>query len=108
MALARPVLCFLRSDDMMIDPATCPIVNVRPEQVYDILKKCLEGEVDLEGLGRQGRAYVDRYYSVAAVATRLGRLYIETAGFPETLNSRLQSRIEQFGRNCAVDGHVAA
>ena len=97
MALARPVLCFLRNDDMMIDPATCPIINVRPEQVYDTLKKCLEGGVDLESLGKQGRAYVDRYYSVEAVAARLGRLYIETAGFPEALNSKLQSRVEQAG-----------
>jgi len=108
MALSRPVLCFLRNDDMMIDPATCPIINVRPEQVYDTLKRCLEGEVDLESLGKQGRAYVDRYYSVAAVAARLGRLYIDTAGFPEALNNRLQSRIEQLGGDCAANGHMAA
>jgi hypothetical protein len=101
MALARPVLCFLRNDDMMIDPATCPIINVRPEQVYDMLKKCLECGVDLALLGKRGRAYIDRYYSIEAVAVRLGRLYIETAGFSETLNSRLRSRIEQLGRSCA-------
>jgi glycosyltransferase involved in cell wall biosynthesis len=108
MALARPVLCFLRNDDMMIDPATCPIINVRPEEVYDALKKCLEGEVDLERLGKQGRVYIDRYYSVEAVAARLGRLYIETAGFPEALNSRLQARIEQLDQNGAANGQVAA
>jgi hypothetical protein len=108
MALARPVLCFLRNDEMMIDPATCPIINVRPEHVYDMLTKCLEGRVDLESIGKQGRAYIDRYYSIEAVAARLGRLYIETAGFPEALNSRLRSRIEQLDRNCAASGHVAA
>jgi glycosyltransferase involved in cell wall biosynthesis len=107
MALARPVLCFLRNDGMMIDPATCPIINTRPEKIYDVLKQCLEGEVDLESLGKRGRAYIDRYYSVEAVAARLGRLYIETAGFPEALNSKLQSRIEQLDRNCAANGHVA-
>ena len=104
MALARPVLCFLRNDDMMIDPATCPIINVRPEQVYDVLKRCLEGGVDLESLGKRGRAYIDRYYSVEAVAARLGRLYIDTAGFPEAVNSRLRSRIEQLDQNCAANG----
>jgi glycosyltransferase involved in cell wall biosynthesis len=108
MALARPVLCFLRNDDMMIDPATCPIINVGPEHVYNILKKCLEGEIDLARLGKQGRAYVDRYYSIEAVAARLGQLYIDTAGFPEALNSRLQSSIEQLERNCAAKGRVAA
>jgi hypothetical protein len=108
MALARPVLCFLRNDDMMIDPATCPIINVRPEQVYDILKKCLESEVDLESLGRQGREYIDRYYSVEAVAARLGRMYIETAGFSQAINSKLQSRIDQLERNCVTSEAVAA
>jgi hypothetical protein len=108
MALARPVLCFLRNDDMMIDPATCPIINVRPEQVYDILKKCLEGSMNLESLGKRGREYVDRYYSVEAVAARLGRMYIETAGFSQAINSKLQSRIDQLERNCVTSGAVAA
>jgi hypothetical protein len=108
MALARPVLCFLRNDDMMVDPATCPIVNVRPEQIYDTLKRCLEGGIDLESLGKRGRAYVDRYYSIEAVAARLGRLYVDTAGFPDSLNRRLQSRIEQLDRSCAANGHLAA
>jgi hypothetical protein len=107
MALARPVLCFIRGDDMVIDPSTCPIINVRPEQVYDTLKKCLEGGVDLESLGKRGRAYIDRYYSVEAVAARLGRLYIETAGFPEALNSKLQLRVAELDRNCAANGRVA-
>jgi len=108
MASGRPVLCFLRNDGMMIDPATCPIINVRPEQIYDMLKRCLEGGIDLERLGKQGRAYIDRYYSIEAVAARLGRMYIETAGFSEVVNSKLQSRVDQLERNCAASGHVAA
>jgi hypothetical protein len=108
MALARPVLCFLRNDAMMIDPKTCPIINVRPEHVYEILKKCLDGGIDLERLGKEGRVYIDRYYSIEAVAARLGRLYLETAGFPEALNSKLRSRVEQLDRICAASGQVAA
>jgi glycosyltransferase involved in cell wall biosynthesis len=108
MALARPVLCFLRNDEMMIDPATCPIINVRPEQVYDVLKRCLKGEIDLESLGKEGREYIDRYYSVEAVAARLGRMYIETAGFSEAVNRRLQSRVDQLERNGVASGCVAA
>jgi len=108
MALARPVLCFLRNDDMMIDPATCPIVNVGPGQIYDVLKRCLEGEIDLESLGKRGRKYIDRYYSVEAVSARLGRMYIETAGFSEAVNSKLQSRVDQLEQSCVASGHVAA
>jgi hypothetical protein len=108
MALARPVLCFLRNDDMMVDPATCPIINVRPEQIYEFLKQCVEGKRDLHNLGRRGRQYVERYYSVEAVSARLGRMYIETAGFSSAVNSRLRSRVDQFERNCARSGNVAA
>jgi glycosyltransferase involved in cell wall biosynthesis len=108
MALARPVLCFLRNDDMMIDPATCPIINVRPEQVYDVLKQCLEGDFDLENLGKRGREYIARYYSVEAVSARLGRMYIETAGFSRPMNSKLQSRVDELERNCLASEYVAA
>ena len=61
-----------------------------------------EGGFDLEGLGKRGRAYIDRYYGVEAVAARLGRLYIDTAGFPEAVNSRLRSRIEQLDRRYRI------
>jgi len=94
MAMARPVLCYLRNDRMMIDPATCPIIKTSPDEIYDTLKKCLQGKIDLEAVGRSGRQYVERYYSIEAVAARLGRLYAETARFPDELNARLEKRID--------------
>ena len=94
MAMARPVLCYLRNDRMMIDPVTCPIIKTSPGEIYDTLKKCLQGKIDLEAIGRSGRQYVERYYSIEAVATRLGKLYAETARFPEELNARLEKRID--------------
>ena len=93
MALGRPVLCFLRNDQMMIDPATCPIINTRPEEIYSVLKKCLSGQIDLNRLGGNGRRYVEQHYSLEAVAVRLGQLYIDTANFPVDIDSKLQSRI---------------
>jgi hypothetical protein len=101
MAMAKPVLCFLRNEQMMIDPATCPIINTRPEQIYAMLKRCLRGEVDLETVGRNGRRYVERYYSFRAVAVRLGKLYIETANFPDALNRKLKTRIDELERDVA-------
>jgi glycosyltransferase involved in cell wall biosynthesis len=99
MAMAKPVLCFLRSNQMMIDPATCPIINTRPDELYSVLKKCLRGELDLQAIGQSGRLYVEKYYSLAAVAARLGNLYIETAGFPEHLNAKLKTRVGDLERN---------
>ena len=96
MAVAKPVLCFLRNDEMMIDPAACPIINTRPEEIYAVLKKCLRGEIDLEIVGRNGRRYVEKHYSLRAVAARLGKLYLETANFPDDLNRKLKARIDDL------------
>jgi hypothetical protein len=93
MALGRAVLCFLRNDRMMIDPATCPVINTRPDQIYDVLKRCLRGEIDLTEAGKNGRRYVERYYSLEAVAKRLGRLYLDTANFPAEVDARLRARV---------------
>ena len=104
MAVAKPVLCFLRNDEMMIDPATCPIINTRPEEIYAVLKKCLRGEIDLETTGRNGRRYVEKHYSLRAVAARLGKLYIETAKFPDDMNRKLKARIDYLERDQASYG----
>ncbi|WP_271613700.1 glycosyltransferase [Bradyrhizobium sp. CCBAU 51627] len=94
MAMSRPVLCYLRDDHMMIDPTTCPIIRTSPDEIYGTLRNCLHGTIDLEAIGRSGRRYVERYYSIEAVAARLGRLYLETANFPGELNARLAKRID--------------
>jgi len=98
MAMAKPVLCFLRSDQMMIDPLTCPIINTRPDEIYAVLKKCLRGELDLQAIGQSGRSYVEKYYSLEAVAARLGNLYIDTASFPDHLNAKLKIRIDHLSK----------
>ena len=99
MALGRPVLCFLRNDQMMVDPATCPIINTRPEQIYDVLKRCLRGEIDLHESGKNGRIYVEQHYSLEAVAARLGRLYLDTAKFPSEIDAKLRARVMDIAEN---------
>ena len=99
MALGRPVMCFLRGPDMTIDPEPCPIINTRPGTVYQVLLDCLSGALDLADLGRRSRLYVEHYYSLEAVAARLGRLYIETAAFPPPLVARLETRVKELEAN---------
>jgi glycosyltransferase involved in cell wall biosynthesis len=96
MALGKPVLCYLRTRDMVLDPENCPIINTWPDNIYGILKGCLQGEWDLTELGRRSRSYVARYHSLEAVAARLGRLYIDTAAFPERINRRLENRVSEL------------
>jgi glycosyltransferase involved in cell wall biosynthesis len=99
MAMAKPVLCFLRSDQMMIDPATCPIINTRPDEIYNVLKRCLRGELDLNGIGNAGRRYVETHYSLQAVAARLGKLYCETADLPENLLASLTRQVDELTKH---------
>jgi SAM-dependent methyltransferase len=96
MALGKPVLCYLRDPTIVLDPDNCPIINVWPDTVYDVLKRCLLGEFDLAELGRRSRRYVAHYHSLEAVAARLGRLYLETASFPQRINRRLTRRIAEL------------
>lgn len=77
MSLGKPVLCFLRNDDMMLDPNTCPIINTNPDTLYDVLKRILLGDLDLVEIGKRGRQYIENHYSLPAVATRLGKMYLE-------------------------------
>ena len=93
MALGKPVLCYLRDPDMAIDPATCPIINVWPDTVYDTLKDCLDGRHDLAALGRRSRNYAEHYYSLEAVALRLGQLYLATARFSDRINRKISRRL---------------
>jgi hypothetical protein len=90
MAIGKPVLCYLRGPQMMLDAETCPIINVDPDSLYTTLLRCARREFDLPDIGRRGRAYVERFYSIAAVAERLRTVYLETM----ELSPRLRRNLE--------------
>jgi hypothetical protein len=96
MALGKPVLCYLRDTRAVIDPSTCPIINCSPDTLDEILRRCLDGDLDLAELGRRSRSYIEHYYSLEAVAIRLGHLYLDTAGFPDRINRIISRRIGEL------------
>jgi hypothetical protein len=93
MLLGKPVLCYLRDPSMVIEPDACPMINTWPESIYQTLKDCLDGRLDLAELGRRSRSYVEHCHSIEAVALRLGQMYLDTAGFPDRINRRLRRRM---------------
>ncbi len=93
MALARPVLSFVRSPDLVEAVAECPLINVTPDTLEETLLWCLANRAALAEIGSAGRTYVARWHTVEAVAARLGRLYLATGGFPMPVTSRIDSAI---------------
>jgi glycosyltransferase involved in cell wall biosynthesis len=102
MALGKPVLCYIRDRHRLADAQSCPIINADPESLEQVLRGCLLGEYDLVEIGRRGRAYVEKYYSIDSTALRLGRLYLTSAGFPAATVRRIEKHIKAIeGASCA-------
>jgi hypothetical protein len=83
MARGKPVMTYVRSPDLVEAVDECPLINVTPDTLEETLLWCLENRSRLAAIGAQGTAYVRRWHSIDAVAERLGRMYEETADFPE-------------------------
>ncbi len=82
MALGKVVLCFIRDPAMLLSPDECPIVNADPRSLERRLRELTASTPEqLADLGRAGRRYVERHFSVSAVARRLAGMYFETIGF---------------------------
>lgn len=76
MGMGKPVLCFLRDPQRdVLAPGECPIVNIGPETIAEQLERLAGDRAFVHQLGRQGRAYVERYYTVGAFAQRLAETY---------------------------------
>lgn len=83
MARGKPVMTYVRSPDLVEAAEECPLINVTPDTLEETLRWCLANRAQLPAIGAQGTAYVRRWHTIDAVAERLGRMYEETADFPE-------------------------
>jgi hypothetical protein len=83
MARGKPVLTYVRSPELVEAVEECPLINVTPDTLEETLRWCLANRAQLSAIGAQGTAYVRRWHTIDAVAERLGRMYEETADFPE-------------------------
>jgi hypothetical protein len=70
MALGKPVLCFIRDRADLLAPDECPIINIAPGTIAGALESLAGDRERVESLGRAGRGYIERYYSVGAFAGR--------------------------------------
>lgn len=76
MALERPVVAYIREDDLSFVPAEMraeiPVVRAEPHTIHEVLKQLLtERRGELAELGRRGRDYVCRWHDPAQIARKL-------------------------------------
>ena len=102
MALGRPVLCYLRPEDLAVLPEgmadELPVVPVTPTTLCDVLGAFLTvRRAELGPLGRRSRAFVERWHDPRAIA---GQLEVEyrravAAHRPSPLTRALRVRSAQ-------------
>ncbi len=76
MALARPVVAYLREEDLELLPAEMraeiPVISAEPATIYNVLKDLLTARRgELAEIGRRGREYVQRWHDPLRIAERL-------------------------------------
>ena len=78
MALGKPVMCFIRhAERYLLRPEECPVINTHISTLADDLRRVYHERATLPEIGRRGRSYVERHFSLAAFAGRLGQAYRE-------------------------------
>ena len=82
MALAKPVICYIRESDLKFIPekmkTEIPIIHATPETLYQVLKEYLTTRrKELSQIGRQGRSYVENWHDPLKIAARVKKDYEE-------------------------------
>jgi glycosyltransferase involved in cell wall biosynthesis len=80
MALGRPVLSYIREEDLRFLPegmaGDLPVIPVTPDSIYHVLRTWIRAPRErLEEVGRLGRAYVEKWHEPRRVAARLKSEY---------------------------------
>jgi glycosyltransferase involved in cell wall biosynthesis len=76
MALAKPVICYIREKDLQHMPQEMvrdmPIINATPNTIYEVLKACLTTDkAELRDIGLSSRNYVETYHDPIKIAAKL-------------------------------------
>lgn len=75
MAYGKPVVCYIKPAMLIDYPASLPIVNATQETLTEVLAELLEDPSRRHELGRQGRAYVEKYHDAHKLAQQLVDIY---------------------------------
>jgi len=96
LSIGKPVITYVRDDSVLQSVDDFPCFNANPDRLYDVLKSIALREHDLNDIGRRSRRYVERHYSIEAVALRLGAMYRETGDLSEAWRNRLDRNMARL------------
>jgi len=74
MYFGLPTMCYIREAFLKEIP-DCPIINVRPDTLYEKLKYYLTHRKELTEIGRKGPEFVKKHHPGPLLAERLINLY---------------------------------
>lgn len=75
MALAKPVITYIREDLVGTFPAELPVLNANPGNIEEKLAELLADAVLRKEIGARGRAYVEKYHAKEVVVDQLEEIY---------------------------------
>jgi glycosyltransferase involved in cell wall biosynthesis len=81
MALGKPVICYIREEDLKFVPARMaeelPLINAKPDSVYLVLKDWLSArKKDLPRQGTLSRQFVERWHDPEIIARDVASDYL--------------------------------
>jgi len=84
MALAKPVMCFIRKpNEYLLAPDECPLIQTSLATLKADLRNLAGAKRRcLPELGRRGRKYIERHFTLTAFAGRLQRAYEDIGVLP--------------------------
>lgn len=77
MALGKPVISYIRKKSYILNSNECPVVSANPDNLKDVIRDLAQNPYKRRELGKQGREYVEKYFSLESFSERLARLYQE-------------------------------
>ncbi|PLY05603.1 MAG: hypothetical protein C0625_12275 [Arcobacter sp.] len=77
MAAGKPTISYIREDLISKFPSELPLVSANPDTIYDILKDLIVNPEKRFEIGKNSRAYVEKYHDVKIVVDDLIKIYDE-------------------------------
>ncbi|MCX8007092.1 MAG: glycosyltransferase [Coriobacteriia bacterium] len=82
MALAKPVVAWVKPAIRVLYPPDLPVVDARVEDLPQVLHRLLTDPELRTTIGTQGRRFVERYHNARLRAREMMELYLELTGGP--------------------------